>query len=138
MAASSTTRHGNGAGYGYGKGPGWGGPKRGVQETRGERAAPFTRNNAVAMLENDDPDEQAYRAKRRKDRRERRDLAERVLQAEAVKAKESRDRTNAADRLLTHLGPEQPSRVELSGPEGSALKVEAIRRVIIDPRNPNS
>ena len=77
MAASSATRRGNGAGHGPANGSGWGGPKRGAHDSRGDRATPFTAASAEqALQDNLDPSEQAFRADRRSQRRAKRETDE--------------------------------------------------------------
>jgi hypothetical protein len=128
-------------------GPGHGGPARGAGT--GGPAVPFSADSVRgdAKIDNLDADEQAYRQERRAESRERRRLKEeRTVELEdrlyqvgmGLVADATAVQIQAARSVHAIWNGMPTQKTELTGADGDAVKIEAIRRVIVDPRNPDT
>lgn len=125
--------HGNGPG----QGPGHGGPARGAGTGGPAKAFTVDSPRALASDTNADLETQVYRAEQRRKNRERREKAWQTID-EIVDDKAHPARFHAARETLNRLDGMPTQKTELTGADGAAVKIEAIRRVIVDPRNPDA
>lgn len=86
------------------------------------------------------PDEAAEKDRERKLKAMLSVASEDALEAmhEIVEDKTHKDRASTARALFEHKMGKAKQAVELTGKDGGALEVKEIRRVIVDPRDPNT
>lgn len=97
-------------------------------------AQPFTAPGP-ALLDNHDPEEQAYRKEQRRLKRELRARMMGVLVEVAEdKAQPGAARSASADRVLDRIDGKPTQKTVLTGNDDGPVKIEAVRRVIIDPK----
>lgn len=135
MARTSGTRSkGNGLGQGPGQGPGWGGPARGAHPAI-DSVPVLEAVSKMAQLRIDDPEAWALRQAKNVVRKERGALLENELFDIAMDSDQHpATRVQAIDKALDRLQGKPVQRTELTGADGEALKIEGVRRVIVDPQ----
>lgn len=136
MGKTSGTRKKSvhGAGSGPGQGPGWGGSAKGAHEAI--EAVPVAENiRMMDILKITDPEEYARRKAKNVDRKDRAAMLESELFDVAMDIDiHAATRVQAMDKALDRLQGKPTQRTELAGVDGQPLKLEQIRRVIIDPK----
>jgi hypothetical protein len=121
--------------------PGIGGPANGMgwgsNGRTSARTAPRPEfSPGMAHLREDTAERQQYRRMNRAARSAKTARMMQIIEEIAEDAEASQMiRLSAADKLLDRLEgkPVQKQEVELSGPDGEPLQIEAVRRIIVDP-----